>query len=912
MKPEDLARQTIDKELEETGWVVQDRDRFNPAASLGIAVREFPTDTGPVDYALFVNKRPVGIIEAKASKYGHDLATVENQTARYRSSRFKYSDNIEYSIRFVYECTDKVIYFTDYSDEKARARSVFRFHRPETLNDLLSEKETFRNRLKHLPLLEPAGLRECQFEAVSKLEESFAKNKPRALIQMATGAGKTYAAITSVYRLLKYGGAKRVLFMVDTKNLGVQAFNEFSAFKPQDETRIFPELYSVYNLSSSYIPKDSQVCICTVQRLFSMLTGTELDDADEEEPITENVASKIDRIVNYSTRIPIEFFDVIIIDECHRSIYNVWKQVLEYFDAFLVGLTATPDKRTFGFFQQNVVSEYSREKAIIDNVNVGGDIYLVETDITTNGATIESPEIEKRNRMTREKRWEQLDEPVTYSGNDLDKKIVNESQIRAVIRGIKDAMKTTLFPMRKEVPKTLVFAKDDSHADDIVRIIREEFDEGNEFCCKITYRADDPEALLKSFRNDYYPRVAVTVDMIATGTDIRPIECLVFMRDVRSRNYFEQMIGRGTRTMSKDDLKKVTPSATSNKSHFVVIDAVGVTRSVKTETRPFERKPGVSFKDLMMQVVMGAKDEDTLTTLGGRLTRIHNAISKADIDEVESISLIPMNVMIDNLLSPFDEDILQSSIKGQYNIEPTDDNYQEKHNVVQEEMIIEAVKPFYDPDLRNCLENIRRRMDQYMDTENIDAVTFSGWDKDNTKNADAALSSFRQFIQDNLDEIQALGIFYNQPYKGRGSLLRAIKELYGKMTENGLSVERLWSAYSVKGAVSQKSAKSELTDIVSMIRFELHLINDLVPFDQTVNANFKKWTFARNAGSVHFTDEQMQWLRMIKDHIVTSLSIEMDDFDYMPFNSLGGRGKFVDVFQDYSGMLTELNRVLIQ
>lgn len=912
MKPEELARQEIDKQLEETGWTVQDKNTFNPVASLGVAVREFPTDSGPVDYALFVNKCPVGIIEAKASKYGYDLVAVENQTDRYRNSLFKYTDKIKYSIRFVYECTDKVIYFKDNSDDKARSRLVFRFHRPETLNDLLLNGDTFRNKLKHMPPLNSTGLRDCQFEAVSKLEESFSNNKPRALIQMATGAGKTYTAIMSAYRLLKYGGAKRILFMVDTKNLGVQAYNEFCAFKPQNETRLFSELYSVYKLSSSYIPKDTQVCICTVQRLFSILTGTELNEVDEEEPVSEKVADKVDRTVRYSSKIPIEFFDVIIVDECHRSIYNVWKQVLEYFDAFLIGLTATPDKRTFGFFQQNIVSEYSREKAIIDNVNVGGDIYLVETDITTHGATIQSLEVEKRNRLTREKRWEQIDEPVTYSGNDLDKKIVNESQIRAVIRKIKDAMHTTLFPYREEVPKTLIFAKDDSHADDIVRVIREEFNEGNDFCCKITYRADDAEKLLSSFRNDYYPRIAVTVDMIATGTDIKPIECLVFMRDVRSRNYFEQMIGRGTRTLSKDDLKKVTPSAASNKSHFVIIDAVGVTKSLKTETRSFERKPGISLKDLMMQVAMGAKDEDTLTSLGGRLTRIHNAIGKSDVKEVELISKVPMNIMIENLLCPFDEDALEYTIKGEYNIDSEDDNYLDKRFLVQEEMIVEAVSPFYNPDLRECLENIRKRMEQYMDTENVDAVTFSGWDTDNTKNADVVISSFRQFIQDNIDEIQALGIFYNQPYSGRRSLLKAVKGLCEKMIEGGLSVDGLWHAYSVKGLVANKGIKSELTNIVSMIRFELNLTKELIPFDQLVNANFKDWTFIKNAGAVHFTDEQMVWLRMIKDHITTSLSIEMEDFDYMPFNNLGGRGKFVDVFPEYQGMLAELNKVLIQ
>ena len=911
-KPEEDARKVIDAKLIESGWVLQDFAKFNPMASFGVAVREFMSESGPIDYLLFIKGKPIGLIEAKASKYGNNLFSVEQQAERYRDSPLKYAGKIDYKLRFVYISTGNITYYVDYCDEKARCRKIFSFHRPESLEETLMSRDTFRNGLRNMPELASTGLRACQFEAIKNLETSLSNNKPRSLIQMATGAGKTYAAITSTYRLLKHANAKRILFMVDTRNLGKQANDEFFKFRPQDDSRLFPELYSVSHLNSSYITTNSQVYICTIQRLYSILTNTSLDESIEDDIQLNNILNKKDKQICYNAKCPPEFFNLIIIDECHRSIYNKWKQVLEYFDAFLVGLTATPDKRTFGFFNENVVSEYSREKAIIDNVNVGSDVYLIETNITTNGAKIVAAEVEKRERLSRKERWEQIDEPIEYQGTDLDRSIVNLSQIRTIIRECKRIINEEAFKERKEIPKTLIFAKDDGHAEDIVRIVREEFDEGNEFCRKITYRADNPEGMINSFRNDYYPRIAVTVDMIATGTDIKPIECLIFMRDVRSRNYFEQMSGRGTRTLSRDELRNVTPSATSNKTRYVLIDAVGVTKSVKTETRNFERKPGVSLKELMMLIAMGNHDEDTLTSLAGRLTRIQNAVGKKEIEQIEAVSSVPMNNMIENLLRPFDKDYVEGIVSGEIKLDSGDDTSGMTVNKIKEELIIGGTKPFYKPNVRDTILEIRKLIDQVIDTENMDVVTSSKWDADNTANAELAIDTFKQFIQDNIDEIQALGIFYNQPYKGRGSLLKGIKALYSKMLENGLTTDRLWNAYSIKRSCAQRSAKSELTDIISMIRYELNLTKELNAFSDIVNYNFKRWTFARNAGAVHFTDEQMEWLRMIKEHITTSLTIEIDDFDYTPFDNLGGRGAFVKLFPDYSTILGNLNKVLVQ
>ena len=524
--PEQAARGIIDEMLSQAGWVVQDNRRIDFSAGLGIAVREYQTDAGPADYVLFVGKKPAGVIEAKPEHRSQNITVVEEQSAAYAAAKLKWLNNSE-PLPFVYESTGVPTRFTDGRDPKPRSREVFSFPRPETMRDWLIQPASLRSRLRGLPELDPAGLRVCQISAIEKLEASFKVDRPRALIQMATGSGKTYTAITSIYRLLKHADAKRILFLVDTKNLGEQAEQEFMAYMPSDDNRKFTELYNVRRLKSSFVAPDSQVCISTIQRMYSLLKGEEMDEAAEEINPAELVQPKQPMPVVYSGKIPPEFFDFIIIDECHRSIYNLWRQVLEYFDAYLIGLTATPDNRTFGFFGKNVVSEYSHEQAVADGVNVGNEIYVIDTEKTQHGGQLKADQqVEKRERVTRRKRWEIQDEDVTYSARQLDRDVVNPDQIRTVVRTFREKL-PEIFPGRAEVPKTLVFAKTDSHADDIIQTVREEFAEGNEFCKKITYTVEeDPKSVLAQFRNDYYPRIAVTVDMIATGTDVKPLECL--------------------------------------------------------------------------------------------------------------------------------------------------------------------------------------------------------------------------------------------------------------------------------------------------------------------------------------------------------------------------------------------------
>ena len=919
--PEQLARDKIDTALVECGWVIQNKNQINLNAGVGIAVREYQTDIGPADYVLFVDKKPVGIIEAKRAEEAVHLTMHEDQSEGYAAAKLKYLNNEK--LPFVYESTGDVTRFTDYRDTKPRSRPVFTFHRPATFLEWSRQDKSLRKRIQDIPALPETGLRDCQVIAINNVERSFKDAKPKALIQMATGSGKTYTAITFIYRLLKYAKAKRILFLVDTKNLGEQAEQEFMAYVPNDDNRKFTELYGVTRLKSSFIPDDNQVYISTIQRMYSILKGTELDESAEETNPNE-YQQKEPAPVTYTEKVPIEFFDFIVIDECHRSIYNLWKQVLDYFDVFQVGLTATPDNRTFGYFNQNLVSDYGYEKAVIDGVLVPYNVFTIETKITKEGSKIVVGEkVDKRERLTRIKFWESIDEDIEYSGKQLDRDIVNPSTIRMIIRGIKDNM-PAMFPDRIdkdgkfEVPKTLIFAKTDSHAEDIIEIVREEFAEENKFCKKITYKSEeDPKSVLSQFRNDYYPRIAVTVDMIATGTDIRPLEVLVFMRDVKSRSYYEQMKGRGTRTCSLEQLKATgTPSAKFTKDHFVIIDAIGVESSQKTDSRPLEKKPGMSLKDLLQNVAMGNTDEDILTTLANRLIRLDKQINEKEKSNfAEQANGFTINHVVKQLLNAHDPDTIQNvELKVRSEMLNDAPDKIESAIIEQKQKIIEdAVSVFHNPDLRNYIVDVRKKYDQVIDGINIDEVTNIGWVKDQQAAASLTISNFTAWIEAHKDEITALQIFYSQPYRRRELTYKMIKDLYEKIkTEQPLlSPLPVWRAYEQLGETNG-SAKNELIALVSLIRKVSGIDASLTGYDKTVDKNFQDWVFKKQAGAAtKFTEEQMQWLRMIKDYVANSFHVEKEDFELDPFNKNGGFGKMWQLFGERTDeIINELNEVL--
>ena len=920
--PEQKARDHIDAQLKLAGWVIQSAKKIDFSAGQGLAVREYQTDVGPADYVLFVDKKAVGVIEAKKEDHGHKITEVEDQTAGYASAKLKWVNNQE-PLPFLYESTGIVTRFTNGCDPKPRSREVFNFHRPETLKEWLGQADSLRGRLQHIPPLNPdhlpakeLRLRDCQETAITNLEESFKADRPRALIQMATGAGKTYTAITAIYRLLKHAHAKRVLFLVDTKNLGEQAEQEMMSYVPLDDNRKFTELYNVQRLKSSYIAKDSQVCISTIQRLYSILKGAELDETAEEVNPAELAQPKAPLPVVYTEKVPPEFFDFIFIDECHRSIYNLWQQVLDYFDASLIGLTATPDNRTYGFFRKNVVSDYSHEKAVADGVNVGNEVYIIETQVTKTGGEIKATQqVERREKLTRKKRWEQQDEDEAYSATQLDRAIVNPDQIRTVIRTFRDKL-PDIFPGRKEVPKTLIFAKTDSHADDIIQTVREEFGEGNAFCKKLTYKIDeDPKSVLAQFRNDYHPRIAVTVDMIATGTDVKPLECLLFMRDVKSRNYFEQMKGRGTRTLDMDELRKVTPSAKSAKTHYVIVDAIGVTQSLKTASQPLITKPSVPLKDLAMAVMMGATDEDTVSSLAGRLARLNKQLDTDEQRQIrEKTGGIELGQLVGKLFGAIDADNIEARALALAGL-PIGSNPGDSLRQQAQEQLVQAVANVFNGELVELIDAIRREKEQTIDHDNLDTDLRAEWDKDAASNAQALTEEFADYLKANQDNITALTIFFSQPYRRRELSFELIRQVLDRLKTDKpkLAPLRVWQAYSQLDDVKGEQPISELTALVALIRRVCGMDEKLSTFDDTVRRNFQNWIMKHHSGgSEKFNEAQMAWLRMIRDHVASSFHIERDDLEMSPFDGQGGLGKMYQLFgAQMDTLLDELNEVLV-
>lgn len=923
MTPEQKARVEIDRQLEQSGWVVQDRDDMNITTSLGVAVREFPLATGFADYMLYADGRTIAVVEAKPE--GHSLIGAEPQSAKYLDALPPGLPSWQKTIPFHYESTGQETQFTNALDPEPCSRLVFTFHRPAELIRLakLGLDDQLRAKLRELPALAPGKLWEAQAEAIKNLEESLAHNRSRALIQMATGSGKTYTACAFVYRLIKFAKAKRVLFLVDRNNLGKQALNEFQQFASPHTEYNFTEEYGVQRLRRNSIDPASKVVITTIQRLYSILKGEPDLDADAEETSMFETSSPLvsePLPVVYNTSIPIETFEFIIIDECHRSIYNVWRQVLEYFDAFLIGLTATPTLQTLGFFQQNLVQDYGHEKAVADGVNVGYDVYRIATKVSTKGATLARKPglfVPHRDRRTRKKQLQELDDDLTYTANQLDRDVVNEAQIRLVIKTFRDRLFTEIFPGREEVPKTLVFAKTDLHADDIVRIIRDEFGKGSDWCVKITSKTTgkSPDELLNEFRNSYNPRIAVTVDMIATGTDVKPLECLLFMRNIRSASYFEQMKGRGVRIIGSDDLQSVTPD-TRHKQRFVIVDAVGVCENDKTTSKPLDRKPSVSFEKVLDTVAKGIVHPDVVSTLAARLARLNRELTpeqEAQISHTAGNLALPK--LTADLLFSIDPDANVEKAREKFNVSLYDEPSAKQLEEAEQESMADALKPFHNPDLRNLLLGIKQSLEQVIDEITPDKIVKVGFDAAAKERAKTQLASFRQFLEDNRDEIEAIQILYSRPYRA-GLRYSQVRELAEAIKRPPLGIqepqEALWTLYEALEPDQVKGHGGKaLVDLVAIVRHALHPEEPLIPIGMSVEERYREWLEQQERAGVTFTYEQRRWLDAIKDHIANSLHIDVDDFDYPPLNQLGGLGKAHQLFGDrLNTILNELNERL--
>ncbi|MFI1923222.1 DEAD/DEAH box helicase family protein [Streptomyces sp. NPDC020377] len=955
------ARAKIDALLSEAGWQIQDKADANPLAGRGVAIREFTVATGRADYVLYIDGKIVGVIEAK--REGTPLAGALAQNERYAAGVLKEHAMAVWRrdepFAFRYATTGAETYFLNRLDPDARSREVFAFHRPETIAAWMKRADeepgtpTFRAALRtNMPLLETHGLRMAQVDAITGLEGSLAADRPRALIQMATGAGKTFTAVTETYRLLRHAGARRILFLVDRNNLGRQAHAEFDKYRTPDENRKLTDLYNVDMLGRGGLQDTSAVVISTIQRMYALLRGEEVPDGPEtDEPETNEPetngeasagageggaegqggeghddakASTLDETyaadepitVEYNADIPIESFDVIVVDECHRSIYGLWRGVLEYFDAHLVGLTATPTRQTKGFFDNNMVSQYTFEQAVADGVNVDFDIVRVNTSLREDGgAKIEAgTTVRIRDRQTRTQRYEELDEDFEYTTSQLGRTVIAVDEIRAVLTTYRNNWQRW-FPGRADLPKTLVFAAGDDHAESVLKQVKEVFGRGDEFAKKITYRSrqngDDPDALINDLRNSPRLRVAVTVDMIATGTDVKPLECVIFLRSIKSPVLFEQMKGRGARSIDADELKAVTPEAAPDlaKDRFVLVDAVGVTDSPLVDARPLipaGGEKGVSLAKLLDKAGTRSLTADEAETLARRLARIDRQLGE---EEKGLLAQTSGGVGLADLAR---------RITDAVDVDTQDRARREGGPELARKLVQDAVAPLTSrPELRKLILEIRHQQDlTYDETTEVRVTALTEVPRE--ERARKELAEWNSLLErEQRDENAAIQVALGSGVKVTPREARdALKELAGRIraTNRAWTPGVLWDHYDQLGrAAASPGKEAGLGDLIRLIRFELGADDELRPYRTVVEERFEGWLLRQGQAGVEFTEDQLWWLDRIKNAIAADIGIEPGDFGHAPFSERGGGRGFMKAFGDKDKaleLLDELNQVL--
>jgi type I restriction enzyme R subunit len=902
------ARVLIDRQLAQAGWSVQDQKTINLFAARGVAVREvvLKPGHGRVDYLLYLDQSAVGVIEAKPE--GTTLSGVEWQSAMY-------SVGLPPAVRlaaltkdgrlpFAFEASGTETHFTNGFDPDPRARRVFQFPKPTTLADILKRKAdehpTWRGKVRTLPPLDEDPLRPAQIKAIKGVEQSLADQRyDRSLIQMATGAGKTYTAVTLSYRLLKHGGLNRILFLVDRNNLAKQTMAEFENYQTPDDGRKFTELYNVNRLRRGPMPDATSVAISTIQRVFKALRNEEVGDTDD--PELDGWVPDTPVTVAYNPDIPPETFDLVVVDEAHRSIYGQWRGVLEYFDAHIVGLTATPGKQTFGFFKQNLVSEYTYPQSVADNVNVDFDIYRIRTQISEQGSTIEAGTVvPKVDRRTRAQRYETLNDDLDYQSRELDRAVTATDQIRTVLETFRDRLFTEIFPGRSAVPKTLIFAKNDAHAEEIVTQVREVFGKGNDVAAKITYNARNAEQQLAAFRTSAALRIAVTVDMIATGTDVKPLECVFFMRDVRSPQYFEQMKGRGARTIPDADFQAVTSDA-KKKTRFVLVDAIGVTEHDFVEP-PLNRIRSISLATLLEKAANLTITEEETATLASRLAALEAQITPDERAELDGVAGGSLRDVVHHLVDAVDPDAQAKALEG------ADDPDQ-----ARQQLIIDAVRPLAaNPALRGRILELRRAHDRIIDEVSADTL-LDAYGVVDTSKAKTVVESWRDYLDEHRSEITAIQLLTEA--RDRRISFGDIRELADRIARPpyNWTPEIIWNAYAALDSqgYGQPATQRTVTDLVSLIRFTLGEDDKLVPYADGVKQRYAGWLLQQEQAGVTFSDTERWWLDRIVQVIAASAGISAADLDNPPFTENGGTdGAIRDLGDRAAALIDELDQQL--
>lgn len=698
MQPEEQARLEIDAQLQQEGWTVVNRAEYHDGIGAAAIREALMLGQHEADYLLLLHGKAVGVVEAKRGD-------IKLATDAHMRQALSYSDLMpprypcwQRPLPMVYLANGKEILRAEGGAQPNQPIPTFipkqRFARPYEVQAQIAELNrpdtpSYYNQFKLLPPLNPKGLRACQVEAIEHYEQSLKDGQRKALLVLATGAGKTITACNIVYRLMRYTNQiKSVLFLVDRNNLGRAAKTAFDSFEV-DGARPLAHDYGVDFLTSAQqLNTDLRQCaihVCTIQRLYAILSGQQVLSDTPEASAREQRADELPEVFNLDDdtaldQPPIELpqykliapdaFDLIIIDECHRSIYSTWRKVLDYFGghAQLLGLTATPIKESLDFFEHNLVAQYALSDSIQDGINVPPRIYRIKTQLTEQGGQIKPGEaMSITSKYTGLTQHKSARTATDFAPSELNRAFVAPEQISTILREYRDQVFTTFYPERQPdysfLPKTLIFAHNELHAQHIVAQAKKVFDRENDdhFAQTITYTAPDSNALIRSFRNDKDFRIAVTVTLVATGTDVPPLEVLIFMTDVRSQVLYQQMLGRGVRTISDDHLKEVTPNAT-HKDYFMLIDAVGVTEHEKGFPR-LTNAPDAnpSLERLLEELARGVLTDDNLLLLAQKLTTIAN---KGDPDELAELAQIAPKLNLLDLAQAIYERSDTSGVQG--------------------------------------------------------------------------------------------------------------------------------------------------------------------------------------------------------------------------------------------------------
>lgn len=871
--PEQKARVKIDQMLKDSGWTVVPRDDFTPDAVNAQAVEEnLMKGNLEADYILYLDGKAIAVLEAKREENKLGLEVAE-QAQNYGNILPDWVQAWKTPLPFIFLCNGDLLLFKDMRETKPSYKVIKKMFTPKEIVNLAGDdiKSQFA-KLPALPPVGPKGLRECQFEAITNLEISFKQGLKKALIVLATGAGKTFTACTAAYRLLNYMGAKRVLFLVDRNNLGKQAEGEFGTYKLTETGNAFSDEYIVHRLRNVEKIGNASVVISTIQRLFAALTGQEVDEPDDDEEMEhdEDTPGKQLQLTG-NVLLPSDFFDVIIIDECHRSIYGDWQQVLTYFNnAKIIGLTATPTPEAMAFFNKNRVVNYTLEKSIADGVNVPPRVYRIKTEISEAGGTLnEGEKVTKVSNLTGKGQNQKQKYDKDYTKTELDRSVVVPSQIETVVRAYKDAIYESLYPEREKnwymIPKTLFFAKKESHAQDILKAIEKVFKDEfpdkklpEHFAQLITCKSGNSNQLISDFRNNKDFRIAITVTLVATGTDVRPLEVLVFMRDINSEVLYTQMKGRGCRTIDDDKLRNVTTNANS-KDFYYLIDAVGVTEHEKSMPTPNGgegRKKVLSLKDLLEHLAHGEVSNENLNLLAGYLSNVNKKAEPEDLIELnELINTTAIKQICLDIYAAIDPD---NKAFPEYK-DINDPNTERKalisaliNNVKARKKLLEVNAGFIK-----------------IAVEETDKLISAGFSKEQSKQY---IDSFEKYLEENKDEVEALRILYNQ--EKVAITYSMLKDLEKKLLayNNQFKSEFLWTCYQTlngeSGKVKPLNKETELgvlTNLIPLVRYGYKIDNELVSLKRRFGSYFNLYC---GQAWRKFTPEQVEIVQQIAEYIV--------------------------------------------